>query len=252
MNKNTLDISPLTRNFKTTGARDHPYFWIYGASNFIPQLNKLVDHEIIVKNISEFKNEKSETLKKLLEKNGSDKMLLGYHEFYSYILDENLKIKILEIGLGTLDPSIPSTMAFYKQEAGLTTFPCSSIKSFRDFMPNSIIYGADIDKKILISNEERIKTEYVDQLNTDTLTELFKGEKFDIIIDDGLHHIGANLNTLMFALDRINDNGYIIIEDINIIENWKIVDYIVSQKQNVKETFFIQFSHVWLYIIHMV
>jgi hypothetical protein len=249
-NSNTLDISPLVRNFKTTGARDHPYFWINGASNFIPQLNALLDHDVNVKNISEFENDNSDDLKALIESNGSDKALLGYHKVYSSLIDKDVEIDLLEIGLGTLDPSFASTMAFYKQEAGLDTKPCSSIRAFRDYLHNSNIYGADIDRNILI-NEDRINTQYVDQLDLDTLNNLFTDKTFDVIIDDGLHHIGANLNTLRFALSRVNKGGYIIIEDIAIPENWKIVDHVLSTYDNVSETYFVNFGHVSLYVIHM-
>lgn len=40
--------------------------------------------------------------------------------------------------------------------------PCASIYGWKEFFQNSLIFGADIDKDILI-NEDRIKTYYCDQ-----------------------------------------------------------------------------------------
>ena len=42
--------------------------------------------------------------------------------------------------------------------------PGASLRVWRDYFPNAIIYGADIDKDILFA-EERIKTFYIDQLD---------------------------------------------------------------------------------------
>ena len=53
----------------------------------------------------------------------------------------------------------------------------------------------------------------------DTFTDLHKtlgNKNYDFNIDDGLHSITANLNTLLFAINHINDNGTIVIEDIDI------------------------------------
>ena len=65
----------------------------------------------------------------------------------------------------------------------------------------------------------KINTTFVDQLDMDTFTDLHKtfgNKNYDFIIDDGLHSITANLNTLLFAINHINDNGTIGIEDIDI------------------------------------
>ena len=56
-------------------------------------------------------------------------------------LDEN--INILEIGLGTNNPILVSTM-------GSNGRPGASLYSFREYLPKSNIYGADVDKKYFI------------------------------------------------------------------------------------------------------
>ena len=114
--------------------------------------------------------------------------------------------------------------------------PGASLRSFRDYLPNSNIYGADIDNDILFK-EDRIKTCQVDQLDINSFNNFknnFGDIKYDLIIDDGLHSIGANLNTLLFALNNINKNGWIVIEDILILNNWNSINYILSQNSDLK------------------
>lgn len=155
----------------------------------------------------------------------------NYHILYSYILN-NLgrqnKLNLLEIGLGTNNPNLVSSM-------GSNANPGTSLYAWEEYLPNSNIYGADIDRSILF-NKGRIRTHYVDQLEIDTYNKLqdnFNNVKYDIIIDDGLHSTAAQFNTL-FALENINEGGYIIIEDIwkRITDNWYTMDYILRQNPN--------------------
>ena len=106
--------------------------------------------------------------------------------------------------------------------------------------------------------DDRIKTCYVDQLDASTfdgsIVQTFGKQKYDLIIDDGLHAIGANLNTLLFALDNVNDNGWIVIEDIgaNNVSNWTGIDYILSQNKHY-ETFMIDEKKQgggYMYVVH--
>lgn len=246
----SLDIGPLVKNFKTTGAKDHPFFWINGASNFIDNMNDLIKFTKYVPNIynsSDFNNERTVEIKELFEKHGSDKFIHDYYTYYSNVLSNVSNIDLLEIGLGTKEPNLPSTMYFYKQDMNFESIPCGCLRTFRDFLNDeSQIYGADIDKNILIS-ERNIHTQYVDQLNKQSLNDLFPEKCFDIIIIDGLHHITADVNSIICLLNRINSGGQIIIEDIVLLDNWKIVDFILSQ---VYETFFIKgHDDCYLYII---
>ena len=74
-----------------------------------------------------------------------------------------------------------------------------------------------------------IKIFYVNQLDFDTFNNI-NNINFDLIIDDGLHSIAANFNTLLYALDHLNKNGWIVIEDIKLshIDNWKSIDFIIK------------------------
>ena len=114
----------------------------------------------------------------------------NYADFYSEIFfHRRNEIKsFLEIGLGTNNVNIPSNM-------GIDGVPLASLRAWRDYFKNAQIYGADIDKSIL-TNEERIKTFFVDQTNPESIKKLFNsiGDlKFDIILEDGLHEYNANI-----------------------------------------------------------
>jgi hypothetical protein len=157
---------------------------------------------------------------------GSDKASKhNYHLVYSYILRERTAFTgLLEIGIGSDDTNIASNM-------GRGGKPGASLRAFRDFLPNAMIYGADFDDKILFE-EKRIKTFFVDQTNPDTLEQLNHSvpDKLDLIIDDGLHAPNANIATLIFALPKLKDEGgWFIIEDIpeSAISIWEVVSAIL-------------------------
>ena len=238
--------------FSAGSANDesNKHLWVKGASLFIPQLNQLLEHtnyKFDIIDINHFQNDNAMSLGNILQNNNSDKSTThDYHILYSFVLDKlgvNSKLNLLEIGMGTNNPTIVSSM-------GVNGRPGASLYAFREYLPNSNIYGADIDKDILFESD-RIKTSYVDQMDSNTFHELadkFGNLKYDLIIDDGLHSIGANFNTLLFALNNINENGWIIIEDIHIAENWKAIDFILSSNKNFK-TYFIRARLGYLYAI---
>src|SRR4051812_14954703 len=142
-------------------------------------------------------------LKMLFDKYGSDKARAhDYHHLYGYLLRDNRSVShLLEIGLGTNDPTVVSNM-------GRHGSPGASLRAFRDFLPNAEIYGADIDRSILFE-ESRIRTFYADQTNLDSLERLSNeiGSAFDLIIDDGLHAPHANLACLTFAAKNLKPGG---------------------------------------------
>ena len=190
----------------------------------ISELKNKVDVVNYLAFFEESKNKNSEIIKEKLIENfnlrGSDKVSNNYHIIYSCLLkDLKQNYTILEIGLGTNNPKIVSSM-------GIGGSPGASVRAFRDTFLNSYIYGADVDRDILFS-EERISTFCVDQNNLETFNNIPKlvDSKFDLIIDDGLHYQLSNLNTLIFALSNLNKDGYFIIEDIGVwtIDTWKIV-----------------------------
>lgn len=153
----------------------------------------------------------------------------NYSEYYSEIFFyKRKKIKnFLEIGLGTNNTNLPSNM-------GSEGKPLASLRAWREYFVNANIYGADIDKNIL-KDEERIKTFYVDQTNPETISALFKQigqDKFDVILEDGLHEFNANICFFENAIDYLDDNGVYIIEDIYYKDKIKFINYFKNLKYN--------------------
>lgn len=169
-----------------------------------------------------------ERLKLLLDSYGSDKANHhNYHYFYGTALYRMGQVsELLEVGLGTNNLDVVSNM-------GRKGRPGASLRAFRDFLPGANLLGADIDRRILFS-EDRIKTFHVDQ--TDALTFQLLGcnlpKKIDFIIDDGLHSPNANLQTLRFGLERLSVGGWIVIEDIrlNALPVWQLVAALLPEQ----------------------
>ena len=153
----------------------------------------------------------------------------NYSEFYSELFFNNRKeIKnFLEIGLGTNNTDIPSNM-------GSAGTPLASLKAWRDYFENANIYGADIDKNIL-KDENRIKTFYVDQLNPESIKNLFDkigNKKFDIILEDGLHEFNANICFFENSIKYLSSKGTYIIEDVYYKDQEKFINYFKDLNYN--------------------
>ncbi|MGK7940516.1 MAG: hypothetical protein AB4062_10290 [Crocosphaera sp.] len=108
------------------------------------------------------------------------------------------KLNILEIGIGGYDD--PNSGG-------------ASLKMWRDFFPNSMIYGIDIyDKSGL--EEERIKVFQGNQNDPVFLKDcVHKVGGFNIVIDDGCHinsHVITSFKTLFPSL---RDEGIYVVED---------------------------------------
>jgi len=177
----------------------------------------------------------------IMKSEGSDKGF-GHHnytEFYYDIFNDikNNKLNVFEVGVGTNNLDVPSSM-------GPNGIPGASLRGWKQFFPNSNIYGADVDRRILFS-EDRIETFYVDQTNENDIAELWRNDSidsvlFDIIVDDGLHTVDANVTFLKNSIHKLKDNGTYIIEDV-------IFDYIPDMKAKLNEIDGINFEIKILY-----
>ncbi len=171
-----------------------------------------------------------DVLAERLDHYGSDKACdHDYHLVYASLLgsrDPNARLRILEVGLGTNNTDVVSNM-------GIKGRPGASIRAFRDFLPNAKVYGADIDTRILFS-EDRIACFEVDQTDTGSLFALGHalGGDCDLMIDDGLHSPNANLNTLEFFLGHLKPGGAAVIEDIPqvALPLWQVVAALVPDR----------------------
>lgn len=163
-------------------------------------------------------SENATVLCEIMKRHGSDKGSLddsvshNYTRLY-YPLFENVRteqLRIFELGLGTNNPYLPSSM-------GVNGVPGASLRGWKEFFPNSEIFGADIDRNILFT-EERIRTFYVDQLSKQEIETMWShpelADPFDIIIDDGLHRFDANMSFFQNSFFKLKEGGLFIIEDV--------------------------------------
>jgi hypothetical protein len=157
----------------------------------------------------------------------------SYVEYYSQIFSHcrNRVTKVFECGIGTNNPFLASSMGKEGQ-------PGASLRVWRDYFPNSVVIGADIDTDILFE-ENRIKTFYVDQKNPSSIEALWRVigiSDFDIMIDDGLHTFEAGTTLWLNSIERLAPDGVYIIEDVgtsdlvryrNFFRNYNfIVDFV--------------------------
>ena len=118
-----MDIQLLQR-YSAGSANDdtHKHLWIQGASQFIPRLNQLLTHIEYIPTIlpityfvsAAHTEADAWVLGNILKCHLSDKSTTHtYHILYSYIfhqLGKDAPLKLLEIGLGTNNPALISSM----------------------------------------------------------------------------------------------------------------------------------------------
>jgi len=85
---------------------------------------------------------------------------------------------------------------------------------WRDYFPNAVIIGVDKNSRVLFS-EERIRTFGCDQSRISDLDQVADLPSFDLIVDDGSHDLGHQLDTAVFFVPKLCQNGLYIIEDVN-------------------------------------
>jgi hypothetical protein len=159
---------------------------------------------------------------RVMTKHGSDKGR-GWHNYttvYSALFPLGCvqPKRIFELGLGTNQPDLISTM-------GVEGRPGASLRGWAELFPNAVIYGADIDRGSLFQ-EPRIKTYYCDQLDSAAIRELWAQpdlrDGMDLLVEDGLHTFEANISFLDGSLEHVTPGGLYVIEDIadNQRERW--------------------------------
>lgn len=138
-------------------------------------------------------------LTKLAIKYGTDKW--GKHNYtphyYEMFKDRRESVKkVLEIGVG--------------EGAGL--------RMWRDFFPNAMIYGAEIDdnRVVRLSEEDRISVFKCDQSKSADLKHLIKyiGSDIDLVVDDGSHKPEHQAYTCRVLMSILNEKVTYVIEDV--------------------------------------
>lgn len=90
-----------------------------------------------------------------------------------------------------------------------------SLLMWREYFPNAIIYGLDINPYCKKFENDRIKILIGDQ-NDEEFLKNVKNEigKCDIILDDGSHITQHQILTFNILYDSLIDGGYYVIEDL--------------------------------------
>lgn len=150
---------------------------------------------------------------RVMSRCGSDKGRgHNYTPLYSALFKErrDQPLRVLELGLGSNNLDVSSNM-------GVFGAPGASLRGWRQLFPHALVYGADIDRKILFE-EDRIKTFYCNQLDRSSVRELWSHadlrDGVDIIIEDGLHTLEANVSFLEESLGHLRPGGVYVTEDI--------------------------------------
>ncbi len=158
----------------------------------------------------------------------------NYSDFYSdiFLLSKNHVKKVFELGIG----SIKSNQDYNMIHQGTNYKTGGSLRMWREYFKNAEIYGADIDKDCLFS-EERIKTFYVNQGEKDSIKLMWdeiNEDNFDIIIDDGCHRFDETITFFECSINKVNENGVYIIEDILLSQRKKFLDYFKKSNYSFK------------------
>jgi hypothetical protein len=143
---------------------------------------------------------------KIAYKYKTDKCPQLFHSYTPFYYDllkdkrESFK-KVLEFGIGVF-----SRQPEYKIGAGL--------RMWRDFFPNAMIYGVDINEKALFE-DERIKTFLCDERCLEDVKGLIDqiGSDIDLVIDDASHKTEDQIFLLYHLMPLLKDDVLYIIED---------------------------------------
>src|SRR3990167_2923438 len=119
------------------------------------------------------------------------------------------KFNFFEIGIGSVNPNIPSSM--YGAKIPYTSG--ASLRGWKEYFPCATVYGCDIDRDVLFT-EDRIQTFYMDQTDLDQVREEAKKRTYKIVIDDGLHYFPTNWKVFEVLHTCVEKGGFYVIEDI--------------------------------------
>jgi len=103
-----------------------------------------------------------------------------------------------------------------------------SIYLWNEYFKKAIIYGIDMDDKIMIpeiKNREKIKLYFGRAYNMNTVKKWFKGKTFDIIIHEGNNNLLSLKQVLKIYMPLLSEKGILLIEDL---KHWEWV-YILKE-----------------------
>lgn len=179
--------------------------------------------------------ELEEKLNNLFNEFGSDKAESGYSQTYASLFLslaasptrlKRAEVHIAEIGIGTIDPTVPSAMNPERFRPG------GSLRAFGALSGNMTVLGGDIDRNVLF-NEGNIRTSFVNSFDKMSIEQFFGlSDQRDLIIDDGLHFIGTQVRSLTVGIQFLTPGGFIVIEDIpeRSLNLFKLFSAVLSMK----------------------
>ena len=211
------------------------------------------ERSIIYKNV-EPESERSE-FAKLCDRWGSDKDCTSlysinypwrphnYGVFYSGRFSEVREQveAVFECGIGTSNSSFSASM-------GSSYTPGASLRVWKDYFPNALVFGIDIDPLVLFQ-EERIRTYLCDQTSETQVRQLFTaiGQRdFDLIVDDGLHSFYAGLRLFQNASHRLKNSGSYVIEDVTPGDCLRYLSFFTRSKEWQLEIVSLKRRGVWV------
>jgi len=102
-----------------------------------------------------------------------------------------------------------------------------SIELWDKYFPNGTITALDIlpEKSLpkLLKNQNKIRLISGDAYSPFLFTSLFRGKKFDILLDDGPHTLESQIKFLTMYSMLLEDDGILIIEDVQDINYLEIL-----------------------------
>jgi len=96
----------------------------------------------------------------------------------------------------------------------------SSLHMWAEFFPEAMIYGVDIDETCRKFEGERIKICISSSTDSAAMHALAReaGGTFDVIIDDGSHYYGDQIDTFKNLFPFVNDGGFYAAEDLGVAQ----------------------------------
>lgn len=180
-----------------------------------------------------FNGARCQQLAQLFDECGSDKHRTHrYEAVYQPLIDEQLNssgaCKIVEIGTGSQNAKIMSRMEERFEVGG-------SCRAFQSFDSRIRVvcadYDPDADPKL-----RGVPFVEVDQRDLGSLVALKTHlQGADLFIDDGLHSVRANLNSLLTFLQFAKPSAFMVVEDIhpNAQAIWQLVGSLVRPSREV-------------------
>jgi len=156
------------------------------------------------------------------------------------ILQLNMSLVELEkdLKLITDKTTYHSYLPLYDELLGKKKYTCrnflevgicfgGSVELFDKYFPNGTITALDILKEEslpdLLKNQNKIRMISGDAYSPFLFSALFRGKKFDVILDDGDHKLESQIKFLTMYSMLLEDDGTLIIEDIGDINYLEIL-----------------------------